>query len=302
VALPIPVEAPVITTLRLRLIGGILFAMPAPTDANVTRGTHFRRLVRSPWTLSLGSTAAILAFVAGTAVAGPAVGAAALLAALLVALGIVFWLADSRAADDFFAAYASARKLTLAEGERRLQPLTELLRKGDRRRASRLIRGRLPGGLEGLLAHYEYEEDHRDSEGRTHTTTYRFTVVTAAAPGCAHHLPVLLCHRRSGPRMLDRVEDTFRRNRRLELESEVLDQRYEIFASPDAEPNWLRQLFSPSFILWLGAVPLGEFFFELERGQVCAAVEGTLERATEMDVLCEAAATVVRRLEEESQE
>ena len=57
--------------------------------------------------------------------------------------------------------------------------------------------------------------------------------------------------RRSGFRFMDSAEDVFRTRQRVELESEAADKRYEIFIGKDDDMNKARQIFSPTFIVWL---------------------------------------------------
>jgi hypothetical protein len=274
---------------------------PVPLDTDDTRGHHFRRLSRHPITLSLGLTAAIAAFVVLATQVGPAAGAAGAVAAALLTLAIVFALASSRAEEDFFIAYAVQRGLQrLPDG--RLPPTTPLLRKGDKRYAEQIMDGGLPGGMAGTLALYTYEEHRTDGEGNRQTDYYRFTLVMHDLPQVAYKLSDLHCERRSGFRFMDSAEDAFRRMQRLELESEALDRRYEIFFGPSDDELWMKQLFSPSFIVWLAEGAPKDFAFELSAGGLCANVKGHQDSAAELDELCEAAATVARRLSEEAAE
>ena len=83
---------------------------------------------------------------------------------------------------------------------------------------------------------------------------------------------------------------------------EALTERYEVFVGPEQDQNWLRQLFSPSFIVWLAESAPEWFRFELVDGYLCCYVKGHRESAAELDALAEATATVARRLREESEE
>jgi hypothetical protein len=277
-------------------------AAPVPQDTDDTRGLHFKRLLKHPVTLGLGSTAVIVAAIAAAAAAGAAIGAgAAAIMALLVVL-IVFGLASGKAREDFFHAYAEGRGLTRDESRTALPPATPLLRKGDRRYAEHVMNGTLPGGLPGALGLYTYEEHHQDSEGNRETDYYRFTVVMHDLPEVAKRCGDLLCQRRVGFRVIDSAEDAFRRMQRLELESAALDKRYEIFFGRDDDENWMKQLFSPSFIVWLSEKAPKSFAFEFSAGSLCVNVKGHHDSAAELDELCEAAAVVARRLTEEAGE
>jgi hypothetical protein len=121
-------------------------------------------------------------------------------------------------------------------------------------------------------------------------------------PECAAAVPELYCQRKSGLRLLEGFEDLFRRKKRVELESEALDERYEIFVEADQDPNWLRQLFSPTFIVWLTESAPDKFAFELVAGILCCYVKGHRKSTSELDRIRAATASVATRLREESLE
>jgi hypothetical protein len=164
------------------------------------------------------------------------------------------------------------------------------------------MRGVLPGGLDGTLALYSYEETHSDSDGDRQTTYYHFTVVLADIPESAPRVGELYVQRRVGFRFLDSAEDVFRTRERITLESEGLDERAEIFAGRNEDQNWIRQLFSPSFVHWLGDDAPDGFAFKLVAGLLCVNVKGHHDSAVELDALCEAAGVVASRIREESLE
>ena len=162
--------------------------------------------------------------------------------------------------------------------------------------------GTLPGGLPGAVGLYTYEETTRDSEGHEDTTHYRFTVVMHDLPAVATKVSDLFCQRRSGFRFMDSAEDKFRQMKRLELESDALDRRYEIFYGANDDEVWMKRLFSPKFIVWLTEKPPKDFAFELSAGSLCVNVKGHYDKATDLDTLCEAASEVARRLASEAAE
>jgi hypothetical protein len=276
-------------------------ARSAPLDADDTRGMHFRRIAGHGVTLSLTATLAIAAFVAATLAAGVAIGAGAGAAVLLLALLIVFVIASNAAKEDFFGAYASARGLQRSPGGG-LPPATPLLRKGDRRYAEQIMSGDLPGGVAGTVCLYTYEERHSDSEGREDVDPYRFTVAAFDVPAAAARIADLYCQRRSGFRFMDSTEDAFRRMQRLELESDRLDRRYEIFYGVKDDQNWARQLFEPSFIIWLSDSAPEDFAFEFSAGALVVSTKGHRDDADGLDAICEAACRVARRFGEEATE
>ena len=272
-----------------------------PADHDDTRGQHLRRFAGHPVTISLTLTLAIACFVIGTITVGVAVGGGAAAAAIVLAAIIVWVLASGRAKEDFLNAFAGSRGL-VREGRGPLPPLTPLLRRGDDRYAVERMRGELAGSEPGVLAHYVYEETHTDSDGDRTTTEYQFTVGVCQVPESAMKTSELYLQRRFGFRFLDGFEDAFRRKQRVEVESEVMDKRFETFADPNTDANWLRQLFSPSFVIWLAEHAPESFAFELVAGGLVTNAKGHLKSAAELDAFCEATATVARRLREESLE
>ena len=274
----------------------------APDDANDLRGFHFRRLLRRPLTWFVAALFVIPAGIAGAVYLSPAIGAAIAGGVFLLALLGVFAIADSRAEDAFFQTYATQRGLALS-GRSPLPPATPLLRKGDDRYAERALSGPLAEGIDGVLALYTYEDETTDSEGNRQTNYYRYTVGLVEVPECVAHLPELFCQRKSGLRSLEKLEDAFRRSKqRVKLESEALDKRYEIFSGKEQDQVWLRRLFSPTFIVWLGEEAPKKFAFELVGGTLCCYVSGHKKSTDELDAVRDATAVVARRLREESQQ
>jgi hypothetical protein len=274
----------------------------APDDANDLRGFHFKRLMGRPLTLILIGALALVVGVALGALIGPALGGAGFAVALLAGVAIVFAIADSQAADAFFAAYAGQHSLVLG-GRTALPAATPFLRKGDDRYAERTLSGAIAPGCEGLLALYTYEEETTDSDGNRQTNYYRYTLGLVAVPESVAHVPELYCQRKFGLRALEKFEDVFRRSKeRVRLESEVLDEKYEIFAGKAQDPVWLRRLFAPTFIVWLTEAAPKKFAFELVDGTLCCYVNGHQEDAEDLDAIAAATAAVAKRLRDEATE
>lgn len=273
-----------------------------PDDADDLRGFYFRALLGRTITRVLLGLAAVAAGAAGAIFVGPAIGAAAAAGALLLGLIVVFAIADSHSEDAFFNVYGEQHGMVVY-GKSRLPQATPLLRKGDDRYAERTLEGRLDDGVEGMLALYTYEEETTDSKGNRQTNYYRYTVGLVEVPECAAFVPELYCRRKFGLRALEKLEDVFRRSKeRVELESEALDERYEIFAGGGQDPNRLRQLFSPTFIVWLAESAPEKFAFELVGGNLCCYVSGHKKKAAELDAIRAASAAVAGRLREEALE
>ena len=273
-----------------------------PDDAKDTRGKHLRSLLGNPWVLGLTWTVAIITLIAVGTQVGFGYGAIGAGVVLLLALLIVWLIASSRAASDFFNAYAEGRGLTRVSGRSSQPPVTPLLQKGDRRYTQELFNGTLPGGVVGSLALYTFEEHTTDSKGNRQTTYYHFTVAVTQLPETAPFLSELAMQRRFGFRFLDSAEDVFRSRQRVEVESELADKRFEIFTGKNDEMNRARQVFTPTFIVWLGEEAHEGIAFELSAGALVVNQKGHLKTAQELDAFCEGAAVVARRLHEEAAE
>lgn len=273
-----------------------------PDDADDLRGFYFRLLLGKASTQAALAAGAIVVAVIGTAAAGPGIGAAGFIAGLLIGLGVVFAIADSRSEDAFFEIYGEQRGMTVY-GKSQLPQTTPLLRKGDERYAEHTLEGPLGDGVDGLLALYTYEVESTDADGSSDTSYHYFTVGIAEVPECAGFVPELYCQRKFGLRALEGLEDVFRRSKeRVKLESSALDERYEIFAGEGQDGNWLRQLFSPTFIVWLSESAPEKFAFELIDGNLCCYLSGHKKTEAELDTVRAAAATVATRLREEALE
>jgi hypothetical protein len=277
--------------------------LPAvPDDADDTRGAHLRHLMLHPATLIVtGVLGALALVVVGTQV-GFGIGAAATGGVLLIAFVVVWLIASSRAADDFFNAYARGRALIRVDGKTSLPPVTPLLRKGDRRYAEQRFNGVLPGALDGSLCLYTYEEESTDSDGDRQTTYIHYTVVMTELPDTARLLQELYCQRRFGFRFMDGMEDVFRQRQRVEQESGAVDKRYEIFIGKNDDMGMARQVLSPSFLVWLEEHSPEAYAFELCAGSLVCNVKGHKKSAAELDQICQASAAVARRLHGEATE
>jgi hypothetical protein len=273
-----------------------------PDDASDTRGTHLRHLMTHPVTLIVTGVLAAVALVAIGTQAGWAFGGAGAAATVVIALIVVFVIANNQAREDFFNAYAQARQLARIPGKSSLPPVTPLLQKGDNRYAEQRFNGVLPGGMDGSLCFYTYEEVSHDADGNRQTTYVHFTLAMTELPQTAAYLQELYCQRRFGFRFMDSAEDVFRRRQRVEQESDAVDKKYEIFIGAADDMNKARQVLSPAFLVWLDDHSPEAYAFELCAGSLVCNVKGHKKTAAELDALCEASAAVARRLAEEAVE
>ena len=268
----------------------------APDDANDLRGFHFRRLMRKHSTWYWGGIPTVVLAIAlafGNLLWIPII--------LVLGFGItviVCWImAVSRAEDAFFIAYAQENGLTRTERGQR-PGSTPLLRKGDERKAEEILSGPFGDGANGTLALYTYTDVYYDKDGR-HETDYHFTVATTDLPECRPLLPELYANRKFGFRVFEKLEDVFRSKERVKLESERLDKEYEIFAGKEQDQNFLRQLFSPTFIVWMTDSAPEKFAFELEGGVLCCNVKGHKKSAADLDAMRAAASHIATGIRDE---
>ena len=277
-------------------------APPAPDDANDLRGYHFKRLLSAGKTWALIVIPALVVAGVLAAIGIPALGGAAFVVVILAGVVVAWIVADSRAAEAFFNLYASEHDLALG-GRTSLPGMTPILRKGDDRYAERTLTGQLAPDCGGILALYTYEEESTDSNGNRETNYYRYTLGLVEVADCAAFVPELYCQRKFGLRALEKFEDAFRGNKqRVTLESEALLGKYEIFATKEQDANWLRQLFSPTFIVWLTDAAPDKFAFELVDGTLCCYVSGHKENAAALDAIAAATGAVATRLRDEAHE
>jgi hypothetical protein len=274
-------------------------APEAPDDANDLRGFHFKRLMNKPLTWTLIGIEVVLIGGVLAAYVGPAAGGAGAVVAFLAGVLLVFAIADQRAEQGFFETYAAENGLELG-GRNPLPETTPLLCKGDDRYAECSLSGSFGQGVEGILALYTYEDESTDADGSRETNYYHYTVGLVPVPECVSHVPELFCRRKSGLRSLEKFEDVFRSTERVKFESEALDERYEIFTGKEQDQVWLRRLFSPTFVVWLGEEAPKKFAFELVDGTLCCFVSGHKKSAAELDTMLDATAAVAQRLKEES--
>jgi hypothetical protein len=271
----------------------------APEDANDLRGFHFRRLIHKRSTLLWGGIPTVVLAIA-LAFENLLWTPIIVIAGALITLLVCWIKANSSAEDDFFRAYAEERGMTRTElGS--LPGSTPLLRKGDENKAEEILAGPLGDGANGTVALYTYTEVYHDKNGR-HETDYHFTVAMTDLPECRALLPELYANRKFGFRVFEKLEDAFRSKERVKLESEKLDTEYEIFATKEQDQNFLRQLFSPTFIVWMTDEAPEKFAFELEDGVLCCNVKGHKKSAAELDGMRGATSHIAKRIRDEVRE
>jgi hypothetical protein len=202
---------------------------------------------------------------------------------------------------DSFAAYASARGLTLEPGAH-LPRTTPLLAEGELRSVDAVMSGWLGTYLEAQMALITREETTTDAEGRETRGDAHFTVAVAHVPKAKRFMPWLLCRRAEEGVLGRAAEALVHGHDRLDLESAELDSRYRIYVSPDGDAVWVRELFSPSFIVFLlERAPRG-FAFEYVNGTLCVSLVGRRTLTEDLDSLRDATVELVGRMRAEIRE
>jgi hypothetical protein len=190
-----------------------------------------------------------------------------------------------------YSSFAASNGLE-APGAIAVGPLTPLLAESKHCRIEPAARGTLPGGAEGIVGHLAY----------TRNKAFHFGVVLTEVPESTAFAPRVFCVRKGRSTRDDEFYGFEARHTKLWTESIALNQRYAVSTSPFQDPNWLRQLFSPSFVDYLAAEPPGDFSFELCYGAVLCSFEGEEVDDRRLDSLCRAASMVTERISSECTE
>jgi hypothetical protein len=182
-------------------------------------------------------------------------------------------------------ALAAARGLS-ATGAFSPGPLTPLLTRGSTLNPA--FSGQLSTGVDGVIGPFGY--------GR-----FEYHAVFARIPESQPFVSRLSCDRK-GRNVTDEHYGFEIRSSRLWTESIRLNDRFEVKCSPFQDDNWLRQLFSPTLVDWLADDSPGDFSFELAYGSLFCTIEADYPEADELTALWDGAATVAKRIHDESHE
>ncbi len=193
--------------------------------------------------------------------------------------------------DASYSSFAAARGLERVPALG-LGPLTPLLVESKHCQVEPAARGRLGGGVDGIVGHLAY----------TRNKTFRFNIVLIELPGSAQLVPRLFCIRKGRSTRDDEFYGFEARHSKLWTESTALNERYVVSTSPYQDPNWMRQLFSPALVDFLASKPPAGFSFELAYGALLGSVEDDDPGADGLAALGEATAYVAERIARECAE
>ena len=276
--------------------------IPARLDADSTRAVHLRRMMGSRgivYALAIGVVAAV---VLGAWLREPLVMLAGAVFVVVAVAGTCFAVADRRSEEEFFLSFASARGFAYVP-RAELLPLTPLLGAGDRRECRHWMQGPLGDGLPQCgLGHFIFRVRQGSGE-RERWSSHDFTVCVVEIEQGIVLYPGLFVERRRD--LVDRLGGgrwlhTGTR-RTVELESEALHERCELWVERSQDDVALLRLFSPSFVSWLAEHPLHPCF-EYRAGTLVVYLERRLADAGRLSWMLDATAQIARRLHDEVSE
>lgn len=231
--------------------------------------------------------------------------------------------ARQRAATEFFAELAPQLGLEYTGGSERVSPVsllddgdpeqeldfargayanagtTPLLGAGDRRRHEHTMEGPLLGKLGGphcAISHYTFERRQNVHEEVAVWKPVHFTVCTVDVGGPLDRFRGLFLQPRlSGLGLQYDWLARAPKPQRVELESARFNELYVVSRAGDQDELALRELFSPSFVVWLNEHPL-QPGFECKGGTLVVYMRGHEQSAGRITLLHEAAREITRRL------
>lgn len=260
------------------------------------RSQNRRDALRNPWVQLL-----LVVGVAGGVILGASTGGIdktmyfpAIWAALV--LSVVFFWAAQKAEDDFHRAACKAMGMEYW-GDLALPVLSPLLGAGDRRRFEHVMKA-----SDGLtVAQYTYEVKHEGGHDEPDTwESFDFTIVLVDLGEAAmQRFPGIYLHHDGG--FLGIKQDGSWAPgglRKVELESIAFNERYNLAAVANQDEQCLRQLFAPSFVVWLTEHPLNPGF-ELRAGTLVVYVCDPLADLGHLIWLVEATRDIAMRVQAE---
>jgi hypothetical protein len=158
------------------------------------------------------------------------------------------------------------------------------------------LTGTLPGGFDGTIALTSVASD----DGTTHQT-----LCTTSVPESIAFLPKLYCRDASfkHTRSYTLGSEGFRSDwRGTEFESDAVNRTWAVQVAPDQDEGWLRELFAPTFLDWLGSHSPQDFTFEVVEGALTCRFDHAADDERDLDRLCELTAHVAERIRTESLE
>lgn len=271
-----------------------------PANTNSTRSAHFRTLLGSSFTIVGGAIFIAIAFTIGAATHQAALMLLGPVFVAFVMVLIAWFRADSQAEDEFFKRFASAHGLNHWGQQYSLPAFTPLLAGGDRRHCEHWMEA--SGRAVGWYT-FECRQDNGDKPDTWEPHHFTVATVDIGEHGMARFQGIYLRRKRG---IFDRLDTDAnwlhgKNLKKVELESTAFHERFELWADQDQDDIVLRQLFAPTFVVWLSEHPLGPGF-ELRAGELVVFVPDRLGEAGTLEFLMMAAAEISKRIQAELSE
>jgi hypothetical protein len=270
--------------------------LPANTES--TKGAHFRTLAGSGFAVVGGAIAATIAFTAGAATHSVPVMGGGPLAVVFLVLVIAYLIADSQAEDEFFNRFAEVHRLMHAS-KYSLPEFTPLLGGGGRRHCEHWMMN--AAGTSGIgWFTFEVRHDNGDKPDTWEPHEFTIAVDDMGELDMARFQGIYLRRRRGIFDKLDTESNWLSKHhlKKVELESTAFNERYELWADQYQDDIVLRQLFAPSFVIWLAEHPL-EPGFELRAGTLVVFIPGHCGEAGRLQFLLMARGEIATRIQAE---
>lgn len=275
-------------------------APPVPANTDSTRGTHFRTLLGGSFTIVGGAIFIAIVFTIGAATHNPYVMVGGPVFVAFVMVLVAWFRAAAQAEDEFFLRFATGHGLNHWKQQYSLPAFTPLLGGGNRRHCDHWMESH--GRAIGWYT-FECRQDNADKPDTWEP--HRFTVATVDIGefGMARFQGIYLRRRRG---VLDRLDSDANwlkghNLKKVELESTAFHERFELWADQDQDDIVLRQLFAPTFVVWLSEHPLKPGF-ELRAGELVVFIPGHCGEAGKLDFLLIAADEISKRIQTELSE
>src|SRR5262249_8848105 len=139
--------------------------------------------------------------------------------------------------------------------------------------------------------------DGHETSGDAH-----FTVAVTHVPKAERFMPWVLCRRAEEGGIGRAAQALVHGHDPPHLQSAELDSRSPIDVSPDSNSVWVRELFSPSFIVFLLERSPRGFAFEYVSGTLCVSLVGRRTLTDDLDALRDATVELVGRMRAEIRE
>jgi hypothetical protein len=271
-------------------------ASRVPANTESTKGAHFRTLATGSFAIVGGAIAAAAVFIAGAASHSADLMVAGPLAVVVVVLVVAYFVADSQAEDEFFKRFAEAHRLMHAS-KYSLPELTPLLGGGDRRHCEHWMMG--DGQALGWFT-FEVKRDNGDKPDTWEPHNFTLATVDLGELDMARFQGIYLRRKRG---IFDRLDSEAnwlkgKRLKKIELESTAFCDTYELCADEDQDDLVVRQLFAPTFVVWLAEHPL-EPGFEVRAGTLAVFIPDHCGEAGKLEFLLMASAEISRRIQAE---